>query len=125
MVTQHGHEPWLMKLMSKRFYVEKVFDDSSSDRPKLRWRYRNFYSDNVVNGQRTQEHDSLSHSHSDSHSDYHGDYHSTSQSDSSDTGIHTSNHTDKRRINLEPKQSVRVLNQTFYLFKNQTECVFL
>ncbi|XP_047332106.1 uncharacterized protein LOC124935731 [Impatiens glandulifera] len=42
-LENHTNDPWLMQLINKHFYVEKVYDDSSSRQPKLRWRYRNFY----------------------------------------------------------------------------------
>ncbi|KAK7255435.1 hypothetical protein RIF29_28844 [Crotalaria pallida] len=46
MVRKYQDEPSLRPLMSKHFYSERVFDDSTSNNPKFRWRYRNFYSDN-------------------------------------------------------------------------------
>ncbi|KAF3457125.1 hypothetical protein FNV43_RR01782 [Rhamnella rubrinervis] len=121
MVTKHGNEPWIMQLISKRFCSERVFDDSSPDQPKIRWRYRNIYYDNFVNGQRTQESDSLSNSHVDSHIDYHNDYHSNSQSDSSDAHIRTRNNSDKRRINLEPKQP---MNSGIDMMVDPLDCFF-
>ncbi|KDP40189.1 hypothetical protein JCGZ_02187 [Jatropha curcas] len=69
-VNKHQDDPWLMKQMARRFYPEKVFDDSSSDKPNLRWRYRNFSGDNVAYGQATNDSetqsDLLSHNDSDS-----------------------------------------------------------
>uniref|UniRef100_A0A5B7CCM8 Uncharacterized protein n=1 Tax=Davidia involucrata TaxID=16924 RepID=A0A5B7CCM8_DAVIN len=58
MLKKYQNDPWTMQLISKRFYSEKVFDDSSSDQPKLRWRYRNFFGDSVAYSQRTHDSDS-------------------------------------------------------------------
>lgn len=44
-----------MQLMSKHFYSEKVFDDSTTDQPKLRWRFRNFSGDNIASHQKTDD----------------------------------------------------------------------
>lgn len=46
-----------MRLLARHFYSEQVFDDSTSDQPRLRWRYRNSYSDGVAYGQQTHETD--------------------------------------------------------------------
>lgn len=37
----------MMQRISKHFYPENVFDDSTVDQPKLRWRYRNFFVEDV------------------------------------------------------------------------------
>ncbi|TXG72073.1 hypothetical protein EZV62_000652 [Acer yangbiense] len=66
-VNKYRDDPWRMKLISKHFFSEKVYDDSTSDQPKLRWRYKNYFSDNVTHGQETHESDSQDESHSDSH----------------------------------------------------------
>ncbi|KAL5852737.1 hypothetical protein ACOSQ3_007855 [Xanthoceras sorbifolium] len=66
-VNKYRDDPWRMKLISKHFYSEKVYDDSNSDQPKLRWRYKNYFSDDVVRYQGTHESDSQGESHSDSH----------------------------------------------------------
>ncbi|XP_059632496.1 uncharacterized protein LOC132275114 [Cornus florida] len=57
-LKKYRNDPRTMQLVSKHFYSEKVFDDSSSDQPKLRWRYRNFFGDNVVHSQQTHDDDS-------------------------------------------------------------------
>ncbi|KAI4317852.1 hypothetical protein L6164_025684 [Bauhinia variegata] len=57
LVTKFPDDPKTMQLIPKHFFSEKVFDDSN-DHPKLRWRNRNFYSDNVVHGQNIGDHDS-------------------------------------------------------------------
>lgn len=44
-----------MQLVSKYFVSENVYDDSSSDKPKQRWRLRNFFSENLDSFQRTEE----------------------------------------------------------------------
>lgn len=69
MVTKYQNDPLLMKLISKHFYSERIYDDSTSNTPKLRWRYRNFFSDNAINGKRTQDHSSYNTSQDDSHND--------------------------------------------------------
>ncbi|OMO80761.1 hypothetical protein CCACVL1_12774 [Corchorus capsularis] len=43
-VKKYRHEPLLMQLISKNFYSEEVYDDSSSEL-QIRCRYRNFFSD--------------------------------------------------------------------------------
>lgn len=69
MVNKYRDNPWGMQLMTKHFYSEKVYDDSALDQPKLRWRYKNYFSDNVPQSQRTHESDSQGESHSDSHTE--------------------------------------------------------
>lgn len=54
-VQKYRDDPAIVKLISKHFYSEEVFDDSTSDRPKLRWRYRNVFSDNVSYSERTTD----------------------------------------------------------------------
>ena len=103
-VTKYRDDPWIMRLISKHFYSEEVFDDSTADRPKIRWRYRNFFSDNVVHGQRTNESDSPGNSERNSHKSY-GDSHKDSHSDfhnQEHTDYH--NDTDSKRTNFESKQ---------------------
>lgn len=56
-LRKYGDDSTPMQLITKHFYSEKVFDDSSSDQPKIRWRYRNFFSDNVAFSQRTHNSD--------------------------------------------------------------------
>ncbi|WVZ09447.1 hypothetical protein V8G54_013977 [Vigna mungo] len=56
MVTKYQNDPSVMRLISKHFYLERIFDDSSNN-PKLRWRYRNFFSE-AVHGRRTRDQDS-------------------------------------------------------------------
>ncbi|XVF84693.1 hypothetical protein PTKIN_Ptkin17bG0058400 [Pterospermum kingtungense] len=47
-VKKYPKDPWMMQLISKHFYLEEVFDDSTSE-PMLRWRYQNFFGDYNVN----------------------------------------------------------------------------
>lgn len=83
-----------MQLISKHFYSEKVYDDSVLDQPKIRWRYRNYFSDNVAHSQRTHENDSHGESHSGSqnksqaeaHSEAHSDIHNDSGRKKNDVG---------------------------------------
>ncbi|KAF8016768.1 hypothetical protein BT93_H2101 [Corymbia citriodora subsp. variegata] len=56
-VRRYHHDPGKMRLLARHFYSEQVFDDSSSDQPRLRWRYRNSYSDVVTYGRSTHETD--------------------------------------------------------------------
>ncbi|KAK1387814.1 hypothetical protein POM88_015992 [Heracleum sosnowskyi] len=50
----------IMKYVSKHFYLEKVFDDLSTDVPKQVWRYRNFFGDGASTSQRTSQSGSYS-----------------------------------------------------------------
>lgn len=121
-VTKYRDDPWRMQLISKHFYSEEVFDDSTADRPKIRWRYRNFFSDNVVHGQRTNESDSPSNSERNSHESY-GDSHKDSHSDfhnQEHTDYH--NDTDNKRTNFESKQAPR--NPGIDVMADPFDCVF-
>ncbi|KAJ6312964.1 hypothetical protein OIU77_014481 [Salix suchowensis] len=66
MVNKYQDDPWTMQHLNRRFYSEKVFDDSNLHRPIIRLQYRNSSGDNVANGQRTHDSDSHDASHSDS-----------------------------------------------------------
>ncbi|GAU18851.1 hypothetical protein TSUD_228410 [Trifolium subterraneum] len=79
MVTKYQNDPSLMKLISKHFYSERIYDDSTSNTPKLRWRYRNFFSDNAINGNSTQDHDSYNDSHNKSQGNSPNDSYDKSQ----------------------------------------------
>ncbi|PIA31733.1 hypothetical protein AQUCO_04900197v1 [Aquilegia coerulea] len=46
-----------MQHIRKHFYLENVFDDFTSERPKIRWRQRNYFSDNVAFSQRSHDND--------------------------------------------------------------------
>lgn len=63
-VTRYHNDPRAMQYISKHFFYEEVFDDSTSDRPKIRWRYRNFFSDDVAHSQRTHGNDNNVHENS-------------------------------------------------------------
>ncbi|KAJ4830152.1 hypothetical protein Tsubulata_019940 [Turnera subulata] len=52
LVNNHANEPWAMQLLNRHFYLEKVFDDSNSDKPLIRFRYRNFFGDIAAQGGR-------------------------------------------------------------------------
>ncbi|KAM7485528.1 hypothetical protein LguiA_001537 [Lonicera macranthoides] len=58
MLKKYRDDPMTIKLVSKHFYSERVFDELSSDQPKLRWRYRNASGDNIAHSGSTQESDS-------------------------------------------------------------------
>ena len=51
MLRRYGDDPTITQRVSKHFFSETVLDDSSPDQPKLRWRYRNYYGDNVAYSQ--------------------------------------------------------------------------
>ncbi|KAJ6981723.1 hypothetical protein NC653_024965 [Populus alba x Populus x berolinensis] len=66
MVNKYRDDPWTMQHLNRRFYSEKVFDDSNLHMPILSLQYRNSFGDNVAYGQRTHDSDSHDASHSDS-----------------------------------------------------------
>ncbi|PQQ11101.1 uncharacterized protein Pyn_08342 [Prunus yedoensis var. nudiflora] len=100
MVRKYQNDPSRMRLISKQFYSEKVFDDATSDQPTIRWRYRNYFSDNITHGRETNDSDSYSNSQGDSDKGSHGNPHNTSGSDSR----HTKNVSDKKWVKFDPKQ---------------------
>ncbi|XP_057450256.1 uncharacterized protein LOC130741390 [Lotus japonicus] len=105
MVTKYHDKPSVMQLISKHFYSERLFDDSTSNTPKFRWRYRNFYSDNVVHGQTTHDPDSYDKSQGDSHNDSYEKSQGDSLNDSSGKSKSKSeNVTGSKKSNLETKQ---------------------
>ncbi|KAM7488586.1 hypothetical protein LguiB_026070 [Lonicera macranthoides] len=57
MLKKYRDDPMTIKLVSKHFYSERVYDESSSDQPKLRWRYRNASGDNIAHSGSTKESD--------------------------------------------------------------------
>ncbi|XP_024021234.1 uncharacterized protein LOC21388891 [Morus notabilis] len=79
MAKKYRNDPLHMQRISKLFYSESVFDDTTSDQPKTRWRYRNFFSDNVHHGQSTNESDSNGDFQGDSDSGSRVDYNSNNQ----------------------------------------------
>ncbi|XP_048135406.1 uncharacterized protein LOC115750289 isoform X2 [Rhodamnia argentea] len=56
-VRKYHHDPGKIRLLARHFYSEQVFDDSNSDQPRLRWRYRNSFGDAAAYGQLTNETD--------------------------------------------------------------------
>ncbi|XP_019168088.1 PREDICTED: uncharacterized protein LOC109163829 isoform X2 [Ipomoea nil] len=54
-VKKYQHDSLGMQLVSKYFISENVYDDLSPDKPKQRWRLRNFFSENLDSFQRTGE----------------------------------------------------------------------
>ncbi|XP_050219821.1 uncharacterized protein LOC126670195 isoform X2 [Mercurialis annua] len=58
-VNKHQDDPWTMRRLNRHFYQERVFDDSSSDKPIIRWRYRNFFGENVGHAQSENDGDSM------------------------------------------------------------------
>ncbi|KAL8265008.1 hypothetical protein R6Q59_023138 [Mikania micrantha] len=61
MLKRYPDHPVAAKLISKRFYCENVFDDSTSDMPKSRWRLRNNFVESPPHPQRTDDHESYDH----------------------------------------------------------------
>lgn len=57
-LKRYPNHPVTTKLISKRFYCENVFDDSTSDIPKSRWRFRNTFVESPPHLQRTDDHES-------------------------------------------------------------------
>lgn len=44
-MTLHQDDPKKIRLLSKHFYAENVFDDSHLDQPLTRWRFRNYFGE--------------------------------------------------------------------------------
>ncbi|PWA76303.1 hypothetical protein CTI12_AA235850 [Artemisia annua] len=62
MLKRYPNYPLTTKLISKRFYCENVFDDTTSDIPKSRWRFRNNFVESAAHPQqRTENHESYDH----------------------------------------------------------------
>ncbi|KAJ7954869.1 Mitochondrial intermediate peptidase [Quillaja saponaria] len=101
-LTKHHNDPWRMQLIAKHFYSEKNYDDSTSDHPKVRWRYRNFFSDNVAHGGRTSDNDSYNSSQDDSQNDSHSDATSNSYN-------HVSSESDSKGTSLRPSKFLQTL----------------
>ncbi|KAK6146059.1 hypothetical protein DH2020_019928 [Rehmannia glutinosa] len=57
MLKKYHHVPWVMQHLSKHFYSEEVYDDSSVDRPKFRWRFRNISGEPIAHSQSTPHND--------------------------------------------------------------------
>ncbi|XP_038708527.1 uncharacterized protein LOC120003567 isoform X4 [Tripterygium wilfordii] len=102
------------ELATMIFYTEKVFDDSTSDQPRLRWRYRNFFSDDVAFHQ--SSHDD-SDSHDSSRNNAQRDFDSTSNNNS-----RIVSHNDGRKNDLEHKQLN--MNTGPDVMEDPLDCVF-
>ncbi|XVE81449.1 hypothetical protein DITRI_Ditri15bG0064600 [Diplodiscus trichospermus] len=100
-VKKYRHDPRKMQLITKHFYLEEVFDDSMSE-PSLRWRYRNFFGDNINQGQATHD-DSWDVSHNATPSDI-------------------CNNFDRKRNDLRSEQIP--VNSSTDLMADPLECVF-
>ncbi|XP_076955083.1 uncharacterized protein LOC143629789 isoform X2 [Bidens hawaiensis] len=57
-LKRYQNHPMTTKLISKRFYCENVFDDSTSDIPKSRWRFRNTFVESSPHPQMTENNES-------------------------------------------------------------------
>ncbi|KAL6571486.1 hypothetical protein OROHE_003129 [Orobanche hederae] len=53
MLKKYYHDPRVLLHLSKHFYQEEVYNDTSVDRPTFRWRYRNFSGETVDHSQST------------------------------------------------------------------------
>ncbi|KAM1086960.1 hypothetical protein ACFX2B_012400 [Malus domestica] len=112
MVNKYQNDPSMMGLISKQFYSEKVFYDANSDQPTLRWRYRNYFSDNISHGRRTDYSDSQG----DPDQASHGDHQSSSDNDSRNT------QNDSHKIRFPPKQVP--VNSGVDVMVDPFDCVF-
>ncbi|KAJ7980025.1 Mitochondrial intermediate peptidase [Quillaja saponaria] len=102
-VTKHHNDPGRMQLIDKHFYSEKIYDDSTSDHPKIRWRYRNFFSDNVSHGGKTHDNDSYNSTDGDSQNESYSDAtsnHVPSDSDSKKTSFETKHASINPRVDV-------------------------
>ncbi|XP_038708518.1 uncharacterized protein LOC120003567 isoform X2 [Tripterygium wilfordii] len=113
-MERHWNDPSMMQLITRIFYTEKVFDDSTSDQPRLRWRYRNFFSDDVAFHQ--SSHDD-SDSHDSSRNNAQRDFDSTSNNNS-----RIVSHNDGRKNDLEHKQLN--MNTGPDVMEDPLDCVF-
>lgn len=52
MLKKYQNDPLIMQYVSKYFYSEVVYNDAS-DLPRLRWRYRNFFTDSYPETSKT------------------------------------------------------------------------
>ncbi|KAG7996431.1 hypothetical protein I3843_01G158900 [Carya illinoinensis] len=120
-LTKYQHDPWRMKLISKHFYPEEVFDDTDPDQPKQLWRYRN-RSNDFIRGQSAHESDSPSYSKSDSNSNYHADSHKNHTNSYNTTHSDPRDDSDSKRSNSESKQVPG--NPGIDLMENPFDCVF-
>ncbi|CAN1129204.1 hypothetical protein LINPERHAP1_LOCUS25224 [Linum perenne] len=92
MVMRYSNVPWARQLLSKRFYVETVFDDSSSNEARLRWRYRNHFGNVPSDG---KHHNNAYHKDSGDQKPHDNDYHKNSQAEP-----------DIKTVELNPKQVI-------------------
>ncbi|XP_073135915.1 uncharacterized protein [Henckelia pumila] len=53
MLKRYGNDPWVLRRLSKHFYLEEVYEDSSVDKPKTRWQSRYFFGDSTTHFQNT------------------------------------------------------------------------
>lgn len=48
-MNKYQDNPRRKQLISSYYYPEKVYDDSTSDKAKIRWRHRNFFGESASN----------------------------------------------------------------------------
>ncbi|KAK7308045.1 hypothetical protein VNO77_41636 [Canavalia gladiata] len=113
LVTKYQSDPSVMQLISKHFYSERIFDDSTSNNPKLRWRYRNFFSDNAVHSHRNHDHESYDKSQGDSLND---------SNDKSQGG--SENVTDSERTTIETNHMFIKAGQDVMSEVDPLDCLF-
>ncbi|KAG8373076.1 hypothetical protein BUALT_Bualt12G0133100 [Buddleja alternifolia] len=53
LLKRYYTDPLVLQRLSKHFYSEEVYEDSSVDKPVFRWRFRNFSGDPGTNSQST------------------------------------------------------------------------
>ncbi|GAB4843363.1 hypothetical protein Ancab_013329 [Ancistrocladus abbreviatus] len=106
-VRRYGNDPQKKQLISKHFYSEKVFDDSTADHPRYIYRQRNTYVDNAAQIQRL-----------------YGGY-TQSDGNRSDpkyaAGTDVPDSVGQKIVNLESKQ-VQV-NPSSYIFADPLDCI--
>lgn len=105
MIRNHRDNPQRMRIVYKHFYSEEVFDDLNSEKPKQRWRYRNFFIDSVGHGQRENESSPSKDSEMDSQTDTQDENSNESQSGSPDTHKEAGVESERRKFNFAPKRS--------------------
>ncbi|XP_073301549.1 uncharacterized protein [Primulina huaijiensis] len=57
MLKRYRYDPWVLQRLSKHFYLEEVYEDSSADKPKFLWQSRYFYGDPASDFQNTSYND--------------------------------------------------------------------
>ncbi|XP_071729738.1 uncharacterized protein [Rutidosis leptorrhynchoides] len=61
MLRRYPQHPMTTKLISTRFYCENVYDDTTSNIPKSRWRFRNNFVESAAHPQQVDKNESYDH----------------------------------------------------------------